>query len=154
MAGDLTMDACLRFKGKAYTEQFLLDTASGTTIYKGTPMMIDQGSDTTHVVPFVDAFHGAATDVCVGIAAENKVTVTSDPETAPINVYTWPSIVGFVNTTSALTNADIGKTMYFSGSGLLSETATDNAQVGKLFTVEDGYAFVQLSTPQVCASTG
>jgi len=154
MAGDLSRDANLRFKGKAYTEQFLVDTASARTIYKGTPMMINTGTDTTHVEPFADAFVTATDDVCVGIAAEYVAVAAAAAENTPINVYTWPSIIGFENATSAFTLEDLGKKCYFSGSGLLSQTTLQNAEVGTLFAVEDGYAYVKLSTPQVCASAG
>ena len=156
MAGDLARDANLRFMGKAYTEKFLCDTAAAHTIFIGTPMVINQGTDTTHVEPFLDALETKPEDVCVGIAAERVVVALGDPETKEISCYTWPSIVGFENATSALTNEDLGKKCYFSGSGLLSgnQTATDNCEVGTLYRVEDNYAFVRLSTPTVQASAG
>jgi hypothetical protein len=154
MAGDLTMDAHLRFKGASYTEQFLMDTAASYEVFIGTPMMINQGTDTTHVEPFVDAFHATTSDVCVGIAAEHIDVVSGAAETTPIRCFTWPSIIGFDNTTSAFTLEDLGKSCYFSGSGLLSQTATDNALAGTLFAVEDGYAYVKLTTPTKNSGTG
>lgn len=151
---DLTKDANLRFKGPAYTQPFLLDTAATMEIYCGQAMMINTGTDTTHVEGFIDAYHGAATDVCVGIAAEHHSITAGDPETEVVNCYTWPSIVGFENTNSAFTNEDLGKPIYMSDSATLSLTATDNAELGTLFRVEDGYAYVKLTTPKITASTG
>jgi hypothetical protein len=153
MAGDLTLDANLRFKGPVYTEQFIIDTTATVKVYRGQPMLIDQNVDTDHVVAFNDAaVTVAATDVCVGIACEPHSVTAGDPETTVVNVYTWPTIVGFkMATTTTYTNEDLGKNMYFSGSGLLSQTATGNAFVGTCFTVEDGYMYIKLSTPQICA---
>jgi len=154
MAGDLTMDAHLRFKGASYTEQFLCDTAAAHVIYIGTPMIINQGTDTTHVEPFLDALEIKPEDVCVGIAAEQVTVAIAAAETTPIRCFTWPSIIGFENTTSAFTLEDMGKKVYFSGSGLLSLTATDNAYVGTIYGVEDGYCYVKLGTPLVCVDAG
>jgi len=94
----------------------------------------------------------AATDVCVGIAAEDKDVAASASETdvdSWIEAFVYPTIVGFKST--VFTNADLGKTIYMSDSGTLSVTAADNPQLGKLHRVENGYAFVQLTTPQVCS---
>ena len=152
MAGDLTLDANLRFKGPVYTEQFLLDTAATYKVYRGQPLIIDANGDTSHVVVFVDAFTVESGDVCVGIAAEPHSVISGNAETEVVNVYTWPTIVGFkMATTTTYTNEDLGKAMYMSGSGLLSQTSTANAYLGKVFTVEDGYCYIQLSTPQICA---
>jgi Flp pilus assembly protein TadG len=153
MAGDLTKDANLRFKGPVYTEQFLLDTAAAVKVYRGQPMLIDVNVDTGHVVAFNDAAVTVASgDVCVGIACEPHNVVLNDPETQVVNVYTWPTIVGFkMAAADTFTNEDLGKKMYMSGSGTLSLTATGNPFMGYVYSVEDWYCYVKLSTPQICA---
>jgi hypothetical protein len=148
---DLTADAPLRLKGEGKTEKFFIDTAAANVFYKGQPAWIDQTGDTTNVIPFVGASGVDPTDVCVGIAAEGKTVVLGAAETTEIEVYTAPSIVGFKSTVFT-TNASLGTTIYMSDSGVLSVTATDHVQIGKLFKVEDGYCYVELTTPQICAS--
>lgn len=148
---DLTSAASLRFLGEAYTERFTLDTAAARTCYKGQPMIVDQDVDATgNVVQFVDSVVVAATDVFVGIAAENKSVESGAAETTEIECYVEPTILGFKS--AVFTNgADLGKTVYMSDSGTLSITAADNPQIGTLFAVKDGYAFVQLRSPVICA---
>jgi len=154
MAGDLSRDAHLRFKGQAYTETFTLETSAAQTVYRGAPLMIIATGDTSHAIFYQDSVNVAAADVCLGIAAEHKeVATTDDEDFATIAVYVWPTIIGIVNT-PVLTNADIGKEIYMSGSALISETVGDNAWLGKLFKVEDGYAYVQLRNPVICSGAG
>lgn len=147
---DLSADAPLRLLGEAKSERFPVDTAYAVTIYKGQPMIIDQSSDAENAMPFVDARVVAATDICLGIAAEKKVIAAGDAENDRnyIEIYVAPTIVGFKST--VFTNADLGKTVYMSDSATLSETAGDNPQIGILRKVEDGYAYVELTTPQIC----
>jgi hypothetical protein len=147
---DLTSDAPIRLKGEAKTEIFFIDTAAARTIYKGQPMMIDQNVGSgLNPVQFVDAVTVAATDVFVGIAAHGASVLISGPLTTPIEVYVGPSIVGFKSAVYA--NTDLGATVYMSDSGTLSATPTANVQIGTLFKVEDGYCYVQLTAPQICA---
>jgi len=145
---DLQADAPIRLLGESKSERFVVDTAYAVTIYKGQPMIIDQSSDAINAMPFVTARVVAPTDVCLGIAAEGKVIAAGDPETFELEIYVWPSIIGFKST--VFDNADLGKTVYMSDSGTLSETAADNPQIGKLHKVQDGYAYVELTTPQIC----
>ena len=65
-----------------------------------------------------------------------------------VKVYIAPTIVGFKS--AVYTNADLGATVYMSDSSVLSATAADNPQIGKLHRVEGGYAYVELVSPQVC----
>lgn len=146
---DLSADANIRFLGEGKTQKWYLDTSGAQTIYKGQPMIIDQSVDTLYARGFVDATVVAPTDVCLGIAAEGKSVLAAGAETTEIEIYTYPSIVGFKST--VFTDADLGKTVYMSDSGTLSVTVADNPQLGTLFKVEDGYAYVRLTTPQVCA---
>jgi hypothetical protein len=148
---DLTANAPLRVLGEAFMEEWNLDNSAAQTVYKGSPMIIDQSADTLNLRAWVDATVVATTDVFVGIAAEGEIAVaTTDLEAdKKVKVYVWPTIVGFKS--AVYTNADVGKTIYMSDSGTLSSTASQNPQIGKLHRVLDGYAFVQLTTPQICA---
>lgn len=146
---DLSADAPLRFWGQAYSEKWVLDNSAAQTIYKGHPMIIDQSEDTVYVRGFLDATVVAATDIFIGIAAEGATVATTDTETDnEIEIYTYPTIIGFKST--VYTDADVGDTVYMSDSATLSATAGDNPMLGKLHRVQDGFAYVQLSSPTVC----
>lgn len=144
---DLTYDAQLRLLGESKSEKWHLDTSGAQTIYKGQPMMIDQSVDTLNARGFVDATVVDPADVILGIAAEGKSVVSGGDETTEIEIYVWPSIIGFKS--AVFTNADLGKTVYMSDSGTLSATAADNPEIGTLDKVEDGYCYVRLSTPHI-----
>jgi len=147
---DLTANAPLRVLGEAHISEWVLDNSAAQTIYKGQPLIIDQSEDTVYPRGFLDATTVAATDIFVGIAAEGPVSVaTADNEADnTIKVYEYPTILGFKS--SVYTDADVGDTVYMSDSGTLSATAGNNPQIGKLHRVLDGYAYVQLTTPQIC----
>jgi hypothetical protein len=146
---DLTANAPLRIWGEAHTEKWVLDNSLAQAVYKGQPMIIDQDVDTVYLRGYVDATTVAATDIFVGIAAEPCAVATTDTETDnEIEVYVWPTILGFKS--SVFTDADVGDTVYMSDSGTLSATAADNPQIGKLHRVKDGYAFVQIISPTIC----
>lgn len=150
---DLTADAPLRFWGEVYTRKVHCNSSTSYTWYKGQPALIDQNVDTLYATPFVDSVTVASTDVCLGVAAEGKTVTSGASETdgdSYLEIYVAPTRVGFKS--AVFTNADLGKTVYKSDSDVLSTTSTANAQLGKLFAVEDGYAYVELTTPQVCAS--
>jgi hypothetical protein len=123
---DLSADAYIRLLGDGFSERFLLDTSGAQTIWKGQPMIIDQSVDAENARGYVDATVVDPTDVTLGIAAERKSVAASAAETAEIEVYVSPTIVGFRDST--LTNADLGKTIYMSDSATLSETAADNPE--------------------------
>jgi hypothetical protein len=146
---DLTKDAPLRVWGDPVTEKWALDSSAAQTVYKGQPMIIDQSEDTVNLRGFVDATTVAATDIFVGIAAEGADVEAGDAETKEIEVYVEPTIVGFAG--SVFTNADVGDTIYMSDSGTLSATAADNPMIGKLVRVKDGFQYVRLSSPTICA---
>jgi len=146
---DLTKDAPLRFLGDPIIEEWILDNSAAQTVYRGQPVIIDQSEDTAYGRGFVDATVVAATDVFLGIALEGCTVATTDTETDnKIKLAARDSIVGFKSTVFSV--ADLGKTVYMSDSGTLSTTAGDNPQIGKLVDVKDGYAYVQLTAPQVC----
>lgn len=146
---DLTKNAALRIWGEGHTEKWVLDNSAAQTIYKGHPMILDISEDTVYLRGFLDATVVAADDIFIGIAAEPKtVAVTDNEADNEIEVYVWPTILGFKS--AVYTDADVGDTVYMSDSGTLSATAADNPQIGKLHRVVDGYAYVQLITPQIC----
>lgn len=146
---DLTANAYIVVQPGAVTEKWVLDNSAAQTIYKGQPMIIDQSEDTVYVRGFVDATVVAATDIFIGIAAEDATVATADTETDnTIEIYIEPTVVGFPG--SVFTDADVGDTMYMSDSGTLSATAADNPMIGKLIRVRDGYQWVRLSSPTVC----
>jgi hypothetical protein len=115
-------------------------------------MLINQSKDTTKAWHWDDGDEAvAATDVFLGIAREEKTIESGASETdvdSEIEVLVQPTIVGFKS--SVFDHADLGKTVYMSDSGTLSETPADNPEIGKLHKVKDGYAYVRLSTPNVC----
>lgn len=149
---DLTKDASLRFwNDQVHSEKWVLDNSAAQTIYKGQPMILDLTADTVYVRGYVDATVVAADDIFIGIAAEGATVATTDTETDnEIELYTEPTIVGFKS--AVYTDADVGDTVYMSDSGTLSATPDDNPQIGKLHRVVDGYAYVRLESPKVCAS--
>jgi hypothetical protein len=146
---DLTANAPLRILGEAFMEEWPLDSNAAQTVYKGQPMYTVPGTDPDNLLAFEGADVVAATDVFIGIAAEGATIAAAAVEgSVKIQVYVWPTIVGFKST--VYTNANLGATVYMSDSGTLSATAADNPQIGKLHRVMDGYAFVQIDSPVVC----
>ena len=148
---DLTANAPLRFKGTPVAERFYLDTSGAQTIYRGQPMMIDQNVDTTNARGYIDSVTVAANDVILGIAAEGKAVLSGAAETTEIEVYVAPTWVGFKSTVFT-TNDDLGKTVYMDGSGTLADMVyADNPEIGILRKIEDGYCYVELTTPRNAA---
>ena len=146
---DLTASAPLRVWGEAHTEKWVVDNSVAQAIYKGGPMIMDLDVDTVYPRMFVDATVVAATDIFIGIAAEDKVVATTDTETDnEVEIYVWPTILGFKS--AVYTDADVGDTVYMSDSATLSATAADNPMLGKLHRVRDGYAYVQIISPTIC----
>jgi len=145
---DLTANAPLRFKGTPVSERWYLDTSTAQTIYRGQPMMIDQNVDAANARGYVDATVVAPDDVILGIAAEGKTVASGDSETKEIEVYVAPTWVGFRST--AFDNSDLGKPVYMSDSGTLADTVyADNPEIGILRKIEDGYCYVELTTPKI-----
>jgi hypothetical protein len=148
---DLTANAPLRFKGTPVSERWYLDTSTAQTIYRGQPMMIDQNVDADNARGYVDATVVAPNDVILGIAAEGKTIVSGDPEKTEIEVYVAPTWVGFKSTTFT-TNDDLGKKVYMSDSGTLADQVyADNPEIGILRKIEDGWCYVELTTPLIPA---
>lgn len=147
---DLTADAYLKIQGEKYTQKWVLDNSAAQTVYKGQPMIMDLSEDTVYPRAFVDATVVAATDIFIGIANEGATVLTTDTETDnEIEILVEPTIVGFPG--AVFTDADVGDTIYMSDSGTLSATAADNPQIGKLVRVRDGFQYVRLSSPTICA---
>jgi hypothetical protein len=144
---DLSADANLKYKGETKTEIFFLDTSGAQIVYKGEGLIIDQNVDTLNArtARGVTMVTG---DVFLGIAAEGKTVQAGALERTEIQAYVWPSIIGFKN--AVLTNADLGKVVSMSDTGTLSVAAVGAyPRIGKLFKVEDGYAYVELDSPFV-----
>ena len=148
---DLTANAPLRFKGTPVSERWYLDTSGAQTIYRGQPMIIDQNVDAANARGYVDATVIAPDDVVLGIAAEGKTVVSGAAETTEIEIYVANTRVGFKST--AFDNSDLGKPVYMSDSGTLADTVyADNPEIGILRKIEDGYCYVELTTPKIPAS--
>jgi len=147
---DLTANAPLRILGELKTEKFALDSSAAQHPYKGSPMILDLSEDTLLPRAFLNATVVDVADVFVGIALEEETVEAAATENQFIELAVGPTIVGFKST--VFDNADLGKTVYMSDSGTLSETAADNPQIGKLHIVRDGYAFIELTAPQICAN--
>jgi len=149
---DLTANANIRLMNEPTTMKLHVDSAAARTIYTGQPIIADLDVDTAGLaVQYVDSVVVAATDVFLGIAAEPHTTVISDSETDEaswLTVWVEPTVVGFKS--SVFDDADAGKTVYMSDSSVLSETAADNPEIGRLVRVLDGYAYVRLITPKIC----
>lgn len=146
---DLSANAYIRIKGRELRKLYTIDTSVAQHFYRGQPVIIDQSADTLNVTAYVDSVVVDPTDVFVGIAAEEKIVAAGDPETTEIEVICYDTPVGFQS--AVFDNADLGKTVYMSDSAVLSETAADNPQIGLLDSVEDGYAYVKIIAPTICA---
>ena len=143
----LTKDAPLRFKGEVKTEKFICDTSTGWTCYKGGGIIIDANVSGVHVRT-AEGCTMVTGDVFIGIAAEGKTVITGALERDEIEVMVWPTIVGFKD--AVLTNTSLGKVVSMSDTATLSVAAAGAyPRIGKLFKVEDGYAYVQLDSPFV-----
>lgn len=141
----LSADAPLRFKGEVKTEIFILDTSRTQKIYKGGGIIIDQNVDSL-LVQSAEGVTMVTSDVFIGIAAEAKSVIAADFENVEIQVFVWPSIIGFKD--AVLTNASLGKVVSMSDTATLSVAAVGAyPRIGKLFKVEDGYAYVELDSP-------
>jgi hypothetical protein len=143
----LSFDAPLRFLGPVYTEKLPLSLdVYPISIWKGAPVIIDQSADDAGVVP-ADGVTLTTGDVFVGIAAEHAVSVLGQEEATEMEVYVWPTIVGFPN--SALDLGDLGKVISMSDSGTLAAGTGAYPAIGTLYTVREGYAYVLLYPPTV-----
>lgn len=148
---DLTANASLRFKGNIYSERFYLDTSTAQTLYRGQPVMIDKSVDTVNARGYVDATVVAPDDTILGIAAEGKAVAAGDAEKTEIEVYTAPTWVGFKSTVFD-SNDDLGKPVFLSDSGTLADMVyADNPEIGILRKIEDGYCYVELTTPKLAS---
>ena len=152
----LTSAAPLRTFGPVVTRKMILDTSAAQICYKGEPLVVNQSIDATGpVVGHKDITHPeavAATDVFVGVLAENKTVALGDPETlaaSGVEVYVEPTVLGFKS--AVFTAASIGLGVYMPDSATLAGVASvaDCPYIGILQFVDDGYAYVKLVT-QVC----
>lgn len=137
----------LKFLGETSSEVF--DLTLGVypvTIYRGTPMIIDQSVDATAITT-MDGVTAVDGDVFVGIAAHDVIVPEVQTVAPKVEVYTWPTIVGFKSTVAA--DDDMGKPIYKSDSGTLTLSNGAYPSIGKVFRVRDGYVYVLLDPPTV-----
>jgi hypothetical protein len=152
---NLSAAAPLRFKGEVKMERFIMDNSVAQLVYKGAPIMLDDNGDTENVI-LSSAITVAANDAFVGIAAEDKVILTTTAErmeTSGIWVFVQPTIVGFKSTVFTA-NADLGLVVSMTDTAtLVAGTGAAYPRIGKVFKIEDGYCYVQLETPWVQAGS-
>ncbi len=143
---DLTNDAYLEVVPDARSEQLLMDTSAAQTIYKGCPVIIDQSVDTLHVRTAAGVTV-AVGDVFVGIAAGEVEVDAGDAETTRVELYTDGTIVGFKS--AVFSNADMGKAVFMSDTATLTAAAGTYPEIGNLYLVKDGMAYVKINAPFV-----
>lgn len=144
--GALTADRNLRFKGPVYSEKYVMALdIYPVTIYKGMAVCIDTSEDTDHVTgaPGVTLTTG---DCFVGIAAESKSVVVGETDEKKLEVYVWPTIIGFK--TTAIDETDIGKLVYLDGD-TLGLSGSGKPIIGRAYKYEDGYMYVIINPPTV-----
>jgi hypothetical protein len=141
---NLSADASIRILGEAYTTKCVMDTSSAQTIYKGGPVIVDHSVDSL-LVATAASVTMTTDDSTIGIAAEQKTVAASAAENTLIEIYTWPTIVGFKST--VFDTGDTGKHVWMSDTGTLAATVGTYPEIGILYSVQDGYAFVRLETP-------
>lgn len=148
---NLTADVALRLfdTSQANVERWGINSSVAQTIYRGQPVILDITADTLFGTPFIGSLTVASTDIFLGIAVEGFTQASGATQGKDeIQLYVDGTILGFVS--AVYTDADVGDTVYMSDSGTLSATVADNPQIGKLHRVVDGYAYVQIKSPQIC----
>lgn len=143
----LTADAPLMFLGPVYTEKWPLTLdVYPISLFKGAPIIIDVSTDDQGIVP-ADGITMASGDVFAGIAAERGVSAVGQVEPTRIEVFVWPTIVGFPTTSFDL--GDLGKSISMSDSGTLTLTPGTYPVIGSIYTIRSGYCYVLLEAPYV-----
>jgi hypothetical protein len=145
---DRTSNAPLRFAdGDVKVSWETLDSSAAQHVYRGEPMIIDVSEDTVNLRHYIDAtVLVTATDVFIGFALEEKVVALGDTEAGTKIQVATSGRIGIQ--TAAFTNADRGKTIMMTDSGVLAAgvAAAGQLQIGKLDYVEDGYAYIVFNT--------
>lgn len=148
----LAQNINLQFWGEPKTELWVLDSSSAQVVYQGVAMMIDATADTVNA-RIADGVTAVDGDVFLGISNGYVNIASGDTEDSKhqVEILVGPSIVGFPST--AVTDADVGKTIYasaFTATGITLGTSNGAfPALGKLHRVKDGYAFIELVTPAV-----
>jgi predicted RecA/RadA family phage recombinase len=139
---DISRNVYVRWHGEEAFARWVLDNSAAQEIYIGSPMWLDISEDTVYPRTYLAASTPATGDVFVGFALEPKSVATADTETDnEIKISEPGSIVGLP--AAALTDADVGKAIYMSDSGVVDLTSAGAIQVGVLRRVVDGYAFIK-----------
>lgn len=144
MAATLTQDLNIAVKGPVAMEKWYISNVAAQTVFKGMAMVISQATDTTHPI-IADGYTMVTTDAFLGIAAGGAVQAISPaPMVNYVQVYTWPTIVGFPS--AVFTDAAIGKLVSvsaYTATGItLSASGGAYPTIGQLLRVENGYAYV------------
>lgn len=134
----------MRWPNLCQIEMWAIDTSVARSIYKGQPVILDMNVDDKNIAQFVDAVVLAAGDVTVGIALEPAEVEAGDAETKKIPVL-MSGQIGFIQ--AGFTDADVGKIVYFSDSGLLTVTKDGNntLKIGNIARVIDGLVYVAIN---------
>lgn len=123
--------------------KWVLDNSAAQHTYRGQPIILDITEDTVYGRVYLDTVTVAADDILLGIALEECEVATADTEVDNEIEILIEGVVGFPST--VFTDADVGDLVYMSAFGTLSSTAADNAMLGRLFMVEDGYCYVHIN---------
>ena len=146
----------LQFWGDVKTELWVCDSSSAQVVYQGMAMMIDVNVDTVYA-RIADGVTAANNDIFLGVSNGYVNIASGDAEDSKhqVEMIVGPSIVGFPST--AVTDADVGKTIYasaYTSTGVtLSASIGTYPALGKLHRVKDGYAFIELVTPALIATS-
>ena len=153
---DLTAQTSLRVLGEAYTEKWIMDTTAAHVVYMGTPMFMDQSVDTENVAPFISTLEVETNDVFIGIAAENKSVTIGAIENTEIELYMFPTVLGFYHPTVFTSDVDCGKAVYMEDSGLMVGVASvaNHPYIGRVHRVIGDYVYVALSRPFININAG
>lgn len=150
---DATLNKNIRFDSdKVEIGWWALDNSEAQSVLRGEPLTLDMNVDTLYAQRLLAADTPATNDVFLGVAAEPASIKTTDTEGEVGLRVIERGVVGFPNNFS-FTNADVGKSVYWSDSATLTTTATGNVLCGPITRVRDGYVYVRLSAPAVLTIT-
>jgi len=114
------------------------------TIYKGSPVFIDESDVDGYAQPFLSSLTATGTDVFLGVALEEKAVTSSDTAQGDVEIaVARAGVWGFPK--ASLTVTDIGAAIYADDSKVVTSTSTNNLWIGFLVDVDDTYAWIDIS---------